>query len=178
MDIPQLTTIVRKSYGLGCKTCHSSVQCHASFRPQRPGVVGAACDTPDCMVELICDGFHIHPSTIRTTFKMFGEERVVLISDSMMATGMPNGKYELGGQEVTMKDHFAALADGTLAGSATNLFDCMKNAMKFGISEAAAIFAATRNPAKSIEYTIKSVLLHRENLRIWCWLMKIMRLNR
>ena len=67
-----------------------------------------------------------------------------------MATGMPNGKYELGGQEVTMKDRFAALADGTIAGSATNLFDCMKNAMKFGIPEAAAIFAATRNPAKSI----------------------------
>ena len=101
------------------------------------------------MVELICDGFHIHPSTIRTTFKMFGDERVVLISDSMMATGMPNGKYELGGQEVTMKDRFAALADGTIAGSAT-IFDCMKNAMKFGIPEAAAIFAATRNPAKSI----------------------------
>jgi len=90
------------------------------------------------MVELICDGFHIHPSTIRTTFKMFGDERVVLISDSMMATGMPNGKYELGGQEVTMKDRFAALSDGTIAGSATNLYDCMKKAMEFGI------------PAKSI----------------------------
>lgn len=120
------------------------------FAHRDPGVIGAACDTEDCMVELICDGFHIHPSTVRATFKMFGDERVVLISDSMMATGMPNGKYELGGQEVTMTDRFAALADGTLAGSATNLFDCMKKAMEFGIPEAAAVFAATRNPAKSI----------------------------
>nr|WP_296009319.1 N-acetylglucosamine-6-phosphate deacetylase [uncultured Blautia sp.] len=120
------------------------------FAHRDPGVIGAACDSEDCMVELICDGFHIHPSTIRTTFKMFGDERVVLISDSMMATGMPNGKYELGGQEVTMKDRFAALSDGTIAGSATNLYDCMKKAMEFGIPESTAIFAATRNPAKSI----------------------------
>lgn len=120
------------------------------FAHRDPGVVGAACDTPSCMVELICDGFHIHPGTIRTTFKMFGDERVVLISDSMMATGMPNGTYELGGQEVTMKDRFATLSDGTLAGSATNLFDCMKKAMEFGIPESTALFAATRNPAKSI----------------------------
>ena len=140
----------KKAMDLGAKHVTHLYNAMPPFAHRDPGVVGAACDTPDCMVELICDGFHIHPSTIRTTFKMFGEERVVLISDSMMATGMPNGKYELGGQEVTMKDHFAALADGTLAGSATNLFDCMKNAMKFGISEAAAIFAATRNPAKSI----------------------------
>lgn len=120
------------------------------FAHRDPGVIGAACDTPDCMVELICDGFHIHPSTIRATFKMFGEERVILISDSMMATGMPNGTYQLGGQTVIMKDRFAALSDGTLAGSATNLFDCMKKAMEFGIPESTAIFAATRNPAKSI----------------------------
>ena len=81
---------------------------------------------------------------------MFGEDRICLISASMMATGMPDGQYELGGQAVYMKDRFAALSDGTLAGSATNLFDCMKKAMEFGIPESTAIFAATRNPAKSI----------------------------
>ena len=116
-----------------------------------PGGIGSACDCEDCMVELICDGFHIHGSVVRTTFKMFGDERVVLISDSMMATGMENGTYELGGQEVTMKDRLATLSNGTIAGSATNLFDCMKKAMEFGIPESTAIFAATRNPAKSIK---------------------------
>lgn len=121
------------------------------FAHRDPGVIGAACDSEDCMVELICDGFHIHGSVVRTTFKMFGDERVVLISDSMMATGMENGTYELGGQKVTMKDRLATLSNGTIAGSATNLFDCMKKAMEFGIPESTAIFAATRNPAKSIK---------------------------
>ena len=77
-------------------------------------------------------------------------ERIVLISDSMMACGMENGEYELGGQKVFMKDRKATLADGTIAGSATCLYDCMKIAMSFDIPEADAIFAATRNPAKSI----------------------------
>ena len=77
------------------------------------------------MAEMICDGIHIHPAVIRATFKMFGPERIVLISDSMMATGMENGTYQLGGQEVTMKDCKATLKDGTIAGSATNLYDCL-----------------------------------------------------
>ena len=103
-----------------------------------------------CMAEMICDGIHIHPSVIRATFKMFGPERIVLISDSMMATGMENGTYQLGGQEVTMKDCKATLKDGTIAGSATNLYDCMRKAVSFGVPLEEAIFAATRNPAKSI----------------------------
>lgn len=140
----------KKAMDLGAKHVTHLYNAMPPFAHRDPGVVGAACDTPDCMVELICDGFHIHPSTIRTTFKMFGDERVVLISDSMMATGMPNGKYELGGQEVTMKDRKATLADGTIAGSATNLFECMKCVISMGVPEGEAILAATRNPAKSI----------------------------
>ena len=76
---------------------------------------------------------------------------LVLISDSMMATGMPNGTYSLGGQAVWMKDGKATLTDGeTIAGSATNLYDCMRKAVSFDIPLADAIFAATRNPAQSI----------------------------
>ena len=117
---------------------------------REPGLIGAACDDEQCMAEMICDGIHIHPSVIRATFKMFGPERIVLISDSMMATGMENGTYQLGGQEVTMKDCKATLKDGTIAGSATNLYDCMRKAVSFGVPLEEAIFAATRNPAKSI----------------------------
>lgn len=115
-----------------------------------PGLIGAASDDPFCMVELISDGLHIHPAVVRATFRMFGNERVVLISDSMMATGMANGQYELGGQAVTVKDRKATLADGTIAGSATNLYDCMCKAISFGVPVGDAVFAATRNPAKSI----------------------------
>lgn len=120
------------------------------FLHRNPGVIGAACDNPGVYAELICDGLHLHESVVRTAFKMFGPERIVLISDSMMATGMENGEYELGGQKVIMKDRKATLSDGTIAGSATCLYDCMKSAMAFGIPETDAVFAATRNPAKSI----------------------------
>ena len=133
------------------------------YSHRAPGLIGAAADTEHSYVELISDGIHIHPSVIRSTFKMF-KDRVVLISDSMMATGMENGTYELGGQEVTMTDGKATLSNGTIAGSATNLYDCMKKAISFGVSEADAIFAATRNPAMSIGLydTIGSITVGKE----------------
>lgn len=117
---------------------------------REPGLIGAAADCSECMVELIGDGIHIHPSVVRNTFRLFGKERVVLVSDSMMAAGMENGTYELGGQEVTMKDRKATLANGTIAGSATNLMECVRTVIGMGVPEDEAIFAATRNPAKSI----------------------------
>ena len=120
------------------------------FGHRAPGLIGAAMDDPECMVEMICDGYHIHPSAIRAAFRLFGPERVILISDSMRATGMENGTYELGGQEVTVKDRKAVLKDGTLAGSATHLYGCMCKAVEFGIPLEQAIMAATANPARSI----------------------------
>ena len=120
------------------------------FNHREPGVFGAAFDNKDVVVELICDGIHIHPSMIRSIFSLFGAHRVALISDSMEATGMEDGDYELGKQHVIKKGHHATLEDGTLAGSATNLFDCMKKAMEFGIPAEDAIKSATMTPAKSI----------------------------
>lgn len=114
-----------------------------------PGVIGAAADM-GAEVELICDGIHIHPSVIRSTFKLFGADRMILISDSMMATGMPDGEYALGGQPVTVRGHEARLKDGTIAGSATNLYDCMVNAIRFGVPAPQAITAASYNPARCI----------------------------
>ena len=78
---------------------------------REPGVIGAARDS-DCYVELICDGVHIHPSCVRATFEMFTDKRIVLISDSMMATGMEDGQYELGGQPVTVVGNLATLTEG------------------------------------------------------------------
>jgi len=122
------------------------------FHHRDPGVIGAAFDTPDCTVELICDGIHIHPSVVRATIKMFGEDRVIFVSDSMMATGLADGKYALGGQEVNVVGKKATLAcNGSIAGSATNLMDCMKNAViNMGIPLETAVKAATMNPAKRI----------------------------
>ena len=114
------------------------------------GVVGAAYDNDNVMVELICDGLHISAPVMRMTFDMFGADRVVIISDSMMATGMPDGEYALGGQPVTVRGSRATLADDTLAGSVTNLMDCMKIAVSNGIPLVDAVRCATYNPARSI----------------------------
>lgn len=116
-----------------------------------PGVIGAARDDEKCHVELICDGVHIHPSVVRATFAMFGADRVILISDSMRATGLTDGQYTLGGQDVFVKGPKATLADGTIAGSATDLMGCMRVAVqKMGISLEDAVGCATMNPAKEI----------------------------
>lgn len=115
-----------------------------------PGIIGAAADHPDVMVEVICDGIHIHPSMIRTIYRIFGAERVILISDSMEACGMPDGEYELGGQTVYKNGNHATLRNHTLAGSATNLADCFRNAVSFGIPLEDALKMVTCNPARSI----------------------------
>lgn len=120
------------------------------FAHREPGVVGAAAESEDVKVELICDGYHIHPGMVRSTFRLFGADRIVLVSDSMMAAGMEDGEYALGGQSVWLKGGLATLADGTLAGSAVNLFDCMKAAIGMGVPKEDAVMAATYNPAMAI----------------------------
>ncbi len=119
------------------------------FSHRAPGVVGAVADS-GAMAELICDGVHIHPAVVRATVKLLGDDKVVLISDSMMATGLSDGAYSLGGQHVDVKGNLATLSDGTIAGSATNLFDCMRCAVKFGVPLESAVRMATINPAKAI----------------------------
>ncbi len=114
-----------------------------------PGPIAAASEREDVMAELIADGVHSHPSAVRLAFKLF-PGRICLISDSMRACGMPEGESELGGQKVYLKGRKATLADGTIAGSATNLYDCMTSAISFGIPPQEAVRAATWNPAHEI----------------------------
>lgn len=115
-----------------------------------PGVIGAAADAPHAHVELICDGIHIHPSAIRLTFALFAG-RVVMIADSMEATGLEDGIYSLGGQRVIVKGHLATLESGTIAGSATNLFDCLRYAVREAkVPLADAVMASSLTPARAI----------------------------
>lgn len=140
----------REAFRRGAKQVTHLYNAMPPFSHRAPGVIGAACDS-DCNVEMICDGIHVHPSVIRTTFKMFGDDRIILISDSMEATGMADGSYSLGGQAVTVKGSLATLADGTIAGSATNLMNCLRYTVKVaGIPLESAVKCATRNPAAAI----------------------------
>lgn len=120
------------------------------YTHRAPGPIVAAADS-GAEVELICDGVHIHPAVVRTTFKIFGDDKVILISDSMMATGLEDGDYSLGGQAVKVVGNLATLADGTIAGSATNLMDCMRTAVqKMHIPLESAVKCAAVNSAKSV----------------------------
>ncbi len=137
-----------EAYRRGAREATHLFNAMPPFTHRAPGVVGAAFDSPQVRVELICDGVHIHQSVIRAVFKLFGPERVVLISDTMRAAGMPDGDYTLGGQAVKVEGKYATLADGTLAGSVTDLMSCMRTAVSFGIPLADAVRAAAVNPAK------------------------------
>lgn len=117
-----------------------------------PGPIIAALEE-SAEVELITDGVHIHPAMVRFTFNTFGDDRVILVADSMEACGLPDGQYSLGGQDVTVCGPRATLTSdpNTIAGSATCLYDCMKRAvLDMGVPLVSAVRAASLNPARSI----------------------------
>lgn len=139
----------KEAYEKGAKHLTHMFNAMPGLQHRKPGPMAAAQEAEDVTCEIICDGVHIHPAMIRTAFSMMGPEKMILISDSCRAAGMPDGEYELGGQKIFKHDHAAFLEDGTLAASATNVFDCMVNAMDFGVPAEDAIRAATYNPAKA-----------------------------
>ena len=116
-----------------------------------PGAIPAGVENPRVRAELICDGFHIHPAAVRLAFTMFGGVRMILVSDSGRGCGLPNGsKFDIGGQDGWLVDGVGRLADGTICCSAANLYQCLTNAIRFGVKEEDAIRAATYNPACAI----------------------------
>jgi len=119
------------------------------FNHREPGIIGAAFDS-DVYVELIGDGVHLHPTMVRAMFELFDEDRICIISDSMCATGLSDGVYELGGLRVTVVGKHATIDSGSLAGSVSSLTDCMRNAVEFGVPLRKAVKAVTINPAKSV----------------------------
>nr|WP_297768963.1 N-acetylglucosamine-6-phosphate deacetylase [uncultured Butyrivibrio sp.] len=145
---------------------------------RKPGPIIAALENR-AEVELIADGIHVDPAMVRFTFSSFDKDKVILISDSMEATGLPDGEYQLGGQPVIKNGKLATLKDkgDTVAGSVTNLYDCMKTAVcDMGVKLENAILAATINPARSIgidgdvgsieEGKVANILLVDDNLNL------------
>lgn len=116
-------------------------------RNREPGAVTAVFDSDTATAELICDGFHNHPAVLRMAFRLLGEDRAVVVSDSMRAAGCANGDYELGGQKVFVRGGRARLADGTIAASTTNLFEEFRNLLSYGVPLRSALKACTKNPA-------------------------------
>ncbi|MCI5682639.1 MAG: N-acetylglucosamine-6-phosphate deacetylase [Eubacteriales bacterium] len=138
---------------LGVRHITHLFNAQSGLHHRKPGVVGAAFDVgkeKGVRAELICDGFHIHPATLRIAFRAMGEDGTVIVSDSMKAAGCPDGDYDLGGQPVYVRDGKALLADGTIAASTSNVYKELKNVISFGIPEKQAVKSATINPAKAI----------------------------
>lgn len=116
---------------------------------RHPGPIGAASERENVTAELICDGIHVHPSAVRMAFRLF-PGRICLISDALRCCGMADGSYSLGGQEILLSGGVARLTGGTIAGSAADLYQCMRRAVSFGIPREQAVWAATALPARVI----------------------------
>ncbi len=130
----------------GAKCLSHTCNAMPPFHHRAPGPIGAALDAA-LYAQVICDGIHIHPAMIRTLYRLFGKERMILISDSMRATGSPDGTYSFGGQEMRVEHGVARTLDGALAGSTSTLLDCVKAAISFGIPEEDAFHMASATPA-------------------------------
>ncbi|GHI00436.1 N-acetylglucosamine-6-phosphate deacetylase [Neobacillus kokaensis] len=118
---------------------------------REPGMAGAAMNLPHVFAEVICDGHHVHPAAANILMNARSRKETVLITDCMMAGGMPEGEYQLGEFPVEVKNGSARLASGSLAGSILKLKDAVKNVVKWGIATPEeAVYMASTAPAKSI----------------------------
>lgn len=130
----------------------SITHCFNQLRPfhhREPGVLGAALLRPELMVEVIADGIHLHPATLELVLKAKGPENIILVSDAMSPTGMPNGKYQTTEGELTLSNGSLTNQDGKLAGSVLTLERAVKNFMDMtGCELTDALRMATYNPAR------------------------------
>ena len=118
---------------------------------RNPGVIPAGVENPNVQAEIICDGYHIHPASVRLAFTMF-KNRMVIVSDSGRCAGQPEGyQFDLGGQMAELRGGVAKLVGTeTIACSASNMWACLRNAISWDVPEEEAIRAASYNPAKAL----------------------------
>lgn len=118
---------------------------------REPGAAGAALLQQELVAELIVDGIHVRPEMVELAYKLKQKEGLILITDSMRAKCLKNGHYDLGGQDVTVKEGKAILNDGTLAGSILKMEQAVKNILAFTECKLEdAVEMASVNPAKQL----------------------------
>ena len=140
----------RHAFDLGAKSLTHCCNAMNGIHHRRPGPIGAAAMSDNAFIELICDTVHVHPAMIHILYRTFGADRIVFISDALAATGLPDGMIKSGGLDVYVKDGKATLKDGTIAGSTSTLFQCMRKAVEIGIPFKDAVTMATKTPARRI----------------------------
>ncbi len=142
--------IAAEAIGRGAASITHTFNAMPPLLHRDPGVIGAAARF-GTFAEIICDGVHVHPAVIFCAYKLFGKEKLILVSDSMRAAGLGDGSYDLGGQIMQVKDSVARTADGALAGSTSNIWSGLKHAVQFGIPLSDAVRMVTYNPAQLID---------------------------
>jgi N-acetylglucosamine-6-phosphate deacetylase len=120
------------------------------FSHRETGVIGAVLTSPKVSAELIADGIHVDNAAMRILVELKTPERVILVSDGMSATGMPDGKFRLGMFEVKVSGGVARNAEGKLAGSTLTLDRALRNMVALGVPLSSALRMVTANPAKQI----------------------------
>ena len=122
------------------------------FTHREPGVVGAVFNSDEIMAEIIFDKFHVHPEAVRTLIKIKEVDKVVCVTDSMSATGLPEGKYKLGELDVNVKDGQARLAmNDALAGSVLRMDGAFRNLIELGYSITDVFKMTSTNAAKEFK---------------------------
>ncbi|OUQ60770.1 N-acetylglucosamine-6-phosphate deacetylase [Flavonifractor sp. An112] len=135
----------------GAQACTHTFNAMGLFHQHRPGIMGAVLERPVCC-EAICDGRHLHPGSVRMLLACKGWDRVVAVTDSIQAAGLPDGHYKLGVNDVVVEDGDAKLAsNGVRAGSTLTTGQALKNLVKFtGESVEKVLPLLTANPARLI----------------------------
>jgi N-acetylglucosamine-6-phosphate deacetylase len=131
----------------GARSATHTYNAMRPFTHRDPGVIGAVLTSPEINAELIADGVHVEEGAMKLLLQAKGHERVILVSDGLSATGMPDGKYMLGGFEVTVTNGVCRNAAGILAGSTLTLDRALRNIVNLGVPLADAVRMLTLNPS-------------------------------
>lgn len=143
--------IAAHAFDLGAKHITHLYNAMDPMHHRKPGPIPAAAERDNVTAEIIADGIHIHPAMVRLAFNIFGDDRMILVSDTLRAAGLDDGIYDLGGQDVEVKGYEARIENGALAGSVSDLMRCFYVAVRdMDIPLISAIKAATANPARAL----------------------------
>ncbi len=144
-------TEAREALRAGAVSATHTFNAMRALNQREPGILGVVLDRDDLYADLICDGVHVAPELVRLWFKAKGPERAILITDSLEATGMPDGRYKLGETVVNVEGGRCTTEDGVLAGSILSLDKAVERLQDFtGTDLATAVRLASRNPTRML----------------------------
>jgi N-acetylglucosamine-6-phosphate deacetylase len=141
--------VAREAFEAGALHLTHAFNAMRPLHQREPGPLAAALDRDEVTVEVIADGVHLHPATVRLLVRAFGPERVCLVTDAVPPAGLPDGEFQLGGQEAHMENGVMRLSDGTIAGGTGTMEELVHNVVRWrAASPADALRMASAVPAR------------------------------